>query len=277
MTHWLRLCLASSLPWQAPAHAQPATSDYHLFNPVPVAEMREMSTDRPDTTESPYTVDAGHVQLEMSFFDYERDFDRGTRTETWIAGQANLKFGLAPDVDLQLVVDLYGEERTWASGGRSSSSGFGDVTLRLKKNLWGNDGGKTALALMPYLTIPTGAGLSGDRWAGGLIVPLGVALSDRVALGVMAELDVVPDTTSNGYDLQFLHSATLGFAVTDQFGVYTELVGIAGGGGTEYQALFNSGITLSMTDNLMFDAGVRIGLNRAAPEFGIFTGMSVRF
>jgi len=29
-------------------------SDYTLFNPTPKAQMRELSTDRPDTTESPY-------------------------------------------------------------------------------------------------------------------------------------------------------------------------------------------------------------------------------
>ena len=38
---------------------------YHLFAPVPRSAMRPLSTDRPDTTESPYTVDAGHFQMEM--------------------------------------------------------------------------------------------------------------------------------------------------------------------------------------------------------------------
>src|SRR4051794_35141958 len=36
---------------------------YTLFNPTPRKQMREMATDRPDKTESPYTVDAGHVQI----------------------------------------------------------------------------------------------------------------------------------------------------------------------------------------------------------------------
>ena len=48
-------------------------SHYHLFNPTPRGQMRELSADRPDVTESPYTVDAGHVQLEMSFVDYVYD------------------------------------------------------------------------------------------------------------------------------------------------------------------------------------------------------------
>src|ERR1700690_1895783 len=48
----------------------PDKSQYNLFNPTPVKYMRELSPDRPDETESPYTVDAGHFQLEMDFANY---------------------------------------------------------------------------------------------------------------------------------------------------------------------------------------------------------------
>ena len=36
-------------------------------------------------------------------------------------------------------------------------------------------------------------------------------------------------------------------------------------------------MTFVVTDNLIFDTGVRIGLNRAAEDFGVFTGVSLRF
>ena len=54
------------------------------------------------------------------------------------------------------------------------------------------------------------------------------------------------------------------------------LVGIAGTQ-SDYQALFDTGFTFAVTDNLIFDTGVRIGLNDAAEDFGVFTGMSIRF
>ena len=61
----------------APAGEKPAApgkSTCHLFNPTPREAMRELSTDRPDQTESPFTVDAGHVQVEMDLatFTYDR-------------------------------------------------------------------------------------------------------------------------------------------------------------------------------------------------------------
>ncbi|MDZ4289983.1 MAG: transporter [Prosthecobacter sp.] len=260
----------------APAPIQDKTQ-YHLFNPTPVALMREMSTDRPDTTESPYTVDAGHFQVEMSFFDYERSFDSGMRTEAWSFGQMNLKAGLFDNTDLQLIFDAYDTVRTTGQGITTSLSGFTDITVRLKTNLWGNESGTTALALMPYVGIPTRANLGSDRWAGGLIVPLGVKLTDRLSLGLMIEADLVPDANTSGYDLAWVHTATLGVELTKQLGAYVELVGIADAGGGPYQALFDAGLTFGITDNLVFDAGIRVGLNNDTPEFGTFTGMSFRF
>ncbi len=240
-----------------------------LFNPVPVDSMREMSTDRPDTTESPYTVDAGHFQLEMSFFDYSRS--GGGDDQAWSFGLMNFKVGLLADTDLQFIFDTWSRERS-----NQTLSGFGDVTLRLKQNLWGNDSGSTAFALMPYVKIPTNTALSNGQWEGGLIAPFGIALSDRLNLGLMAEMDIVQEEEGGGHKIEWLHSGTLGFTLTDHLGMFVELVGIAGAQ-SDYQALFNTGLTFSVSDNLVLDTGVRLGLNDASEDFGLFTGMSFRF
>jgi hypothetical protein len=86
------LVLITANAWAEPirmhaANPQADKSDYNLFHPTPRELMREMSTDRPDTTESPYSVDAGHFQLEMSFLNYTHDRynpDRAnTKIDTW--------------------------------------------------------------------------------------------------------------------------------------------------------------------------------------------------
>src|SRR3954471_21712867 len=73
-------------------------SRYSLVNPTPREAMREMETDRPGTTESPITVDAGRFQAEFSFVDYTRDRTNGMTTETLIALPSNLKVGLLNNV-----------------------------------------------------------------------------------------------------------------------------------------------------------------------------------
>ncbi len=135
-------------------------SGFHLFNPTPRNQMREMNTDRPDKTESPYTVDAGHFQLEMDLANYTHDRDTSgggdTRTDSWAIAPVNLKAGLCDSMDLQLVLETYNRVRTEdrAAGTVRRQSGFGDVTVRLKKNFWGNDGGKTAFGLLPFVKLP---------------------------------------------------------------------------------------------------------------------------
>jgi hypothetical protein len=123
--------------------ARTATADksrYDLFNPTPRELMRPLSTDRPDVTESPYTVDAGHFQVELSFFEYARD--NGGNVDEWDVLPFNVKVGLTNNVDLELLVVPYvSVDVDNPFGGGNDGSGFGPLTLRAKINLWGNDGG----------------------------------------------------------------------------------------------------------------------------------------
>ena len=254
------------------AVSAPAESPASSFN----VHSRSMSTDRPDTTESAFTVPTGMFQVEMSFLDFERDAGGGLRTEALSWGQMNVKAGLADDMDFQLVFDLYQEERTVSKGATTTLSGFGDVTVRLKKNLWGNDEGRTAMALMPYLRIPTGTELSSDAWQGGLILPFALEINERASFGLMAQMDLVHDDETAGTDVQWLASATVGVALTERWGGFLELVG-SSGEDTDFMATFNSGLTFAVTETMVLDAGVRVGLNRAAPDLGLFSGVSFRF
>jgi len=108
--------------------------------------MREMSTDRPDQTESPHTVDAGHFQVEMDLvnatFDRDRSGGGDVRTEVWEIAPLNLKLGLLNHVDIQFVLDTHVHSRVEdrVAGTVDKTSGFGDLQTRLKINLWGNDG-----------------------------------------------------------------------------------------------------------------------------------------
>ena len=57
------LLLALAVP-AAGGDASPSQRGYNLFKPVPQGMLRPLAADRPDATESPQTVDAGHLQLE---------------------------------------------------------------------------------------------------------------------------------------------------------------------------------------------------------------------
>ena len=116
-------------------------SGYTLFNPTPKDQMREMSTDRPDTTESPYSVDAGHFQVEVEALSYGRSKRDGVTTKT-ISSSANVKAGICNRSDLQVVVEYFRSVDASGNGTNFDETGIGDMDIRYKYNLWGNDGGR---------------------------------------------------------------------------------------------------------------------------------------
>lgn len=260
-------------------------SGYSLFHPTPVALMREMSTDRPDKTESPYTVDAGHFQIESDLVTYSRDHDGSngadTLVEAWSAAALNLKAGLCNRVDLQLVIDSYNHvtTRDRVAGTRVRQSGFGDLTTRLKVNLWGNDGGKTAMAVMPFVKLPTNQdGLGNHAVEGGVILPLALELPAGWGMGVMTEFDFLEDGSGSGYHTDFVNTVTFSHDLVGKLGFYVEFFSAVS---TETESpwvgTFDFGFTYAVNKNVQFDWGVNIGVTESAEDFNPFVGLSWRF
>lgn len=276
-----------SLGWVAGAYGEgdgppPDKSGYHLFNPTPRSLMRPLSADRPDATESPITVDAGHVQVETSFFDFTQDDEKGVRVDSWTVFDTNVKIGLLHHVDLQFVFGAYNEEKTDPDGLSSQTlNGFGDLQLRLKINLWGNDPDdvtKTAFGIMPFIKIPTGTEVSNDKGEGGFIMMLGWDVAETWGLGFQVEFDFVYDEVDDDYDVELLHTVVLGFDVVDPVGAFLEYVGIVSSDGeSDYQAILSAGVTYTINEDLVFDVGTQVGLSDEADDVNLFTGVTVRY
>jgi len=242
---------------------------------VTVDELRPLEADRPDATESPRTVDAGYFQVESSILGYSRDRSGGVKFDSWSWAETNIKYGLNDSMDLQLILAPYVREVTRSGGMRQEVEGIGDITLRLKWNLWGNDEGDTAFALFPYVKAPSGSDVSNDKWEGGIILPWAAEICDGVGFGMQAEFASVWDEDDGEHDIDFLHTAVLGFDVTDQLGLYVEYLGIAGD--HPYEAYASGGVTWAFTDLFQWDAGLVLGLNDVAEDLNTFTGFTVKF
>src|SRR5688572_26881784 len=113
-------------------------SGFHLFNPTPSQYLRTMDTDGPGATESPYTVDAGHFQVELTFFAYASESDpfegETYELDAWAIAPMILKVGLLNQLDAQLVLQPYQVVDERVGTNRVTSRGFGDMSLRLKYN-----------------------------------------------------------------------------------------------------------------------------------------------
>jgi hypothetical protein len=255
-------------------------SGYSLANPVPAALLRDLSTDRPDQTESPYTVDAGHWQLEMDFVNHTRDQEGMVRERMWSVAPFNLKLGLTNHVDLQLMVDPHLSTRIEdrATGTVTKASGFGDVTTRLKINVWGNDGGSTAFAIMPFVKWPLSASaVRNGVTEGGVIFILGYELPAGWGSAVMTELDFVDDG-AGGRETEWINTITFAHDLGDRLGGYVEFVAVTGSApGFKWQGQFDAGLTYAIDANTQLDFGCNFGITRSAPDYQPFVGISRRF
>ena len=268
------LCLIAIAAAPAGALAQESHAskwNNTLLRPTPRDQWREMRADRPDFTESPFTVDAGAVQFEASFF----DFARSGGDEALSVLPTNLKVGLLDNADLQVVLSPFFR----VDDGVSTIDGFGDTEIRLKVNLWGNDSGETAFAIMPFIKAPTGTNeLTNDRIEGGLILPFATSLSENAGLGLMLESDFVYDEDEGGYETEFITTGVLGFDVSERVGAYVELIGIAStDSNVDYRAILGVGATYSVSADVSLDVGVNLGLTGDADDFNLFSGITFRF
>jgi hypothetical protein len=281
----LSLVLALSAgPYAAFAESE---KKYHLFNPVPYEQMRPLSTDRPDKTESPYTVDAGRFQIEMDFANYT--YDKHKKNGEHVVNRGfgiapiNMKAGLTENMDLQIIVDNYvfSNSSDKIAGERTTKSGFGDVTIRLKRNIFGNDEGDVAFGVMPYVKIPTTSDkteTNDNDFEYGANALLAVGVNDAISLGFMAQVDIAKDEDDVGYHPVYIGTATIGHALTDKLGHYTELyVEQSAEGDADTVVTVDIGMTYLLKEYVQLDAGVNIGVTEAADDFNPFVGLSYKF
>lgn len=252
--------------------------------PAPAGRLRPLSTDRPDRTETPFTVDRGHVQAEVELFRwlYDESRQRGeTRTtEEWGPGAMLFKFGLTRSLDLEAGLEPWIERRVTTTSGADTSthtrSGPGDLTLRAKTCLWGNDSDTSALAILPFLTLPD---LSDDpaldRLEGGLLLPFWIGLPHHLELGLGTGAAWVGDAGGTGHHPEVVNSISLGAPLAPRLTGYVELWTLLDPDHPDdWQGTFDFGVNWWLSDTLKLDLGLNLGVTESAPDWNPFLGLS---
>jgi Putative MetA-pathway of phenol degradation len=255
-------------------------SSYTIFNPVPRDLMRELSPDRPDKTESPYTVDAGHFQLEMDFANFTLDESNCVRTRAWNVAPFNVKIGLFNNVDLHFVFDDYLWIRTHDRATRTTTtqSGAGDFTSRLKINLWGDDGGSTALGFLPFVKFPTNTELGNNSVEGGVLFPFAAKLPAGFDMGMETGVRLLRNEVGRSYHEQFVNSVTFGHALIGKLDGYLEFFSsVSTERGSQWIGTIDFGLTYPIAENVQLDCGCNARVTGSADDLNTFTGITVRF
>ena len=260
------------------AAAAPDKSDYTLFNPVPTSALRSLNTDRPTKSNSPVTVDAGHFQYESDLFNYTHSNAGGATTRLYEAFDPVLKFGLTNHVDLELQFTGYNWLSQTSGGQTMHADGVGDLVLRAKINLVGNEGGFAA-ALIPYVKFPTAHQPIGNNTVdGGVILPISVPLPYDFTLLVEPEVDVIRNASNGGHHFNYAQLLNISHPIGKQVTVYGEIYSALGTDkGTPAIYTADAAVAWAVNDNLQLDVGANFGLNKAAPNLQLYAGISQRF
>lgn len=277
------MSIAASALLAVPQAAADDKSEYTLLNPTPEDKMRDFNTDRPTKSNVPYTVDAGHFQYEGDFFfhGFDNTSTPDSSISSWIVGNPTLKLGLLNDVDLEVNFSAYSsiQTNTRSTGASNAASGFGDVFTRVKVNLWGNDGGTTAMALIPYVKIPTAPQGIGNRFAeGGLIAPIAIALPGGFNSIVMGELDYLKNPNDEGFHVNLPALINVNHKIGDSVTAYAEIYA-NWSTHRDVRDIYTLDFALAWNPrpNFQLDLGVNIGLVPAAAPYQIYAGIAQRF
>jgi hypothetical protein len=87
---------------------------YNLFNPTPTDQMRAFLPDRPNVTDAPYTVDAGHLLVEMGLLEYSLDRynSEHTRLDAFALVDTNVRLGITNYAEVDVLFTAYSYIRT---------------------------------------------------------------------------------------------------------------------------------------------------------------------
>jgi len=118
----------------------------------------------------------------------------GIATRSIQALDPNVRIGITNWAEFDVQFNGFQSSQSLGSGSgavTAQGAGFGDVVLRTKMNLFGNDDGPVGLAIIPYVKVPSSAPvISNGAVEGGLIVPLALRLPQDYLVTLMTEVDV---------------------------------------------------------------------------------------
>lgn len=219
-------------------------------------------------TETAVTVAPGRFLVEMDALSIGVDRDEGTKATAVAVATTFLTTGLTANLDVQVGAELFLSQKFDAGGLSERDSGFGDLYLRSKwRFLDGGNLGPSA-AIIPFVKLPTSTGGVGtEAVEGGLIMPWDFALGGGAFANVMGAVDLVRNDADDGYDSNWLVSASATVPFTTALHFYGEAHLAKSTSGADAEGSLGAGVAIYLTEHTWWDFGVYRGLTSATTDW----------
>jgi cobalt/nickel transport protein len=223
---------------------------------------------RPLTTDDAYTVEKGKFQVETGF-----DFARQDNHNKEFFPSVTLTYGLLERMDIGL-----GSSYQFADPNHGEKeSGLGDTALKVKYRLVDQKDWIPSFAISGTVKIPTASeskGLGSGKVDYNLNSIFTWNLSRRLQLYVNGGYTFIGE---HGARNELNYSFAGQFVLSDKWALVGEIVGVNNFNGHKSDDPFSGlfGTQCLITDSLVWDVGMEIGMNRAAPDFRLTTGLTI--
>jgi hypothetical protein len=240
-----------------------------LFAPVMLFSLIAVTTSvEAQITEWPTTVAPGRFLLEMDAISLTVDKEAGGKYTAFGAASTFLSTGLAHNWDIQVGAELFITQKYEEGGFTDRNSGIGDVYVRTKWRFYDDPGSGIAVAILPYVKIPTNSGGVGNKSAeGGIIVPWTSKLWGGFDIAAMAELDFLRNDADDGYDTYWFASASLSRPLVRGVGLYGEIALGKSSGSSATEGVMGGGVTVAISDRTWWDFAVYKGISKGAADW----------
>jgi len=228
------------------------------------------SAARPLTTDDAWTVEKGKFQLETGF-----DVTRQDNHDREISPSLTVSYGLLERMD----VGIGSAYPFGCPKEGENENGLGDTELKLKYRLFDEKDWIPAFAMTGKLKIPTASeskGLGSGKTDFGIHTIVTKNLSKRWVLHLNLGYTYIGEQGAND---EVNYSVAAQFILTEKWAWVGEIVGVNNFNGRKGDDPISGllGTYYLVSDNIVWDAGVEIGMNKAAPDFRFTTGLTLLF
>ena len=184
-----------------------------------------------------------------------------------------------PDrTDLQIGLDSYTDTRNYDEADPGQTAvyrGVGDLTLRLKHTLVGDDDSRWALGLIGYVTLPTGGPRGDGAVEYGAVLPVVYQLTKPWSIGGQVATQVYWDRENQSRYLQLTPTFATDYQFSKLVQVFAELVGYKDVRRAQWTSSINTGVQLDVSDNVQLDFGTHLPITNSVDR-EYFLGLSFR-
>lgn len=234
----------------------------------------------PLLTDMAQTVEEKKFEAETAI-EYTSNEEAGVKVKVFKL-EETVSAGIIPKVDAFVKIP-YLNAKAEFPGGDKTENGFGDLTIGAKWNFMNVD--KTALAVKPFIVLPTGddkKGLGAGKAGFGASLIASLELDKHMAIDGNLRLLHQGVEGGDAYN-EFSGSVAGKLEATKELKAVCELIvsksdeKLADGSTAKAQAYATLGAIYEATKNIDVDAGLRLGLTKESEDYAILAGVTFKF